>query len=178
MAGSMPSLSDVPIFLDFEASSLSGWPVEIGLAWYDKPGPKERIQSLGFLIRPEPGWDEADWDVLAEEVHGIGLDDLRQEGTPAMDVARAVARLVTGRTLVSDAAGFDAHLLARLFEALPEPAPEVCVLDVTSLLRKLSREAAVRYEAALAEAPIPHRAGPDAIRLARAWRSCQEPGAS
>ena len=177
MAGSMPSLSAVPIFLDFEASSLSGWPVEIGLAWYGRIGPKERIQNLSFLIRPESGWGEADWDALAEEVHGIGLEELRREGRPAMDVARVVAQLVAGRTLVSDAASFDGRLLARLFEAMPEPAPEVQVLDMTSLLRRLSPAVATRCEAVLAEAPIPHRAGPDAIRLALAWRSCQEPGA-
>ncbi|WP_424139648.1 hypothetical protein [Roseomonas chloroacetimidivorans] len=159
------------VFLDFEASSFWGWPIEVGLAWCDGPGPETRFRVTAFLIRPEPDWDKADWDPLAEEVHGIALDHLRRRGAPAPDVARAVARLIEGCTVVSDAADFDGALLQRLFEAMPEAAPDVYVLDLAGLLRRLGPEAAARYDAALAAAPAPHRAGPDALRLARGWQA-------
>jgi hypothetical protein len=162
---------DATVFLDFEASSLGGWPVEVGLAWFDPLAPAEGLRSVSFLLRPEPNWDEADWDPLAEAVHGIALDDLRREGTPAPEAARAVARIVAGRTLMSDAADFDGALLLRLFEAMPEAPPDVRVLDLAGLLRRLGPEAAAWYDTVLAATPAPHRAGPDALRLARAWHA-------
>ncbi|MGY4801340.1 hypothetical protein [Teichococcus aerofrigidensis] len=162
---------DATVFLDFEASSLGGWPVEVGLAWFDPSAPAEGFLSVSFLLRPEPDWDEVDWDPLAAVVHGIALDNLRREGTPAPEAARAVARLVAGRTLMSDAADFDSALLLRLFEAMPEAAPDVRVLDLAGLLRRLEPEAVALYDATLAATPTPHRAGPDALRLARAWHA-------
>ena len=87
---------------------------------------------------------------MAEELHGIALGQLQQRGSPARDIARAVSHLVLGRTLVSDAADFDGALLLRLFEAMPEPPPNVRVLDVAGLVRRLGPETAARYEASLA----------------------------
>jgi hypothetical protein len=82
-----------PLFLDFEASGVLGWPVEVG--WADIRGGE--VVAEGHLIRPEPDWDPAEWDEEAEAVHGIALARLRREGAPARDVAARAAAALRGR---------------------------------------------------------------------------------
>lgn len=63
-----------PIFIDFEASSLSeqSWPIEVGLARLE--GKRVVIESK--LIRPRPDWSEFDWNEKSAAVHGIPRSDL------------------------------------------------------------------------------------------------------
>ena len=69
------------VFLDFEASSLSdkSYPVEVGWVWED--GTEE-----AHLIRPAPHW--TDWDMKAQEIHGIPRAELEQTGEDHREVAR------------------------------------------------------------------------------------------
>jgi hypothetical protein len=47
-----------PVFYDFEASGLTGFPVEIGWAWFDR----DMVKSDSLLIAPAEGWDVVgDW---------------------------------------------------------------------------------------------------------------------
>lgn len=154
-----------PVFLDFEAASAAGWPIEVG--WAEVASSDVVVES--YLIRPEPEWDEAEWDEVAAEVHGIAFDRLFQEGRPASLVADRVAAALSGRLLVSDAAEADAAWLARLMEAHGE-ARDWPVTDLLALERRMDPPARARLRAHLASAgPAPHRAGEDAARLARAW---------
>ncbi|WP_198382976.1 hypothetical protein [Roseomonas sp. KE2513] len=159
------------VFLDFEASSFSGWPIEVALAWI--PGGRSSstgsLASEAWLIQPEPDWDEAEWDPLAEEVHGLSLAELRRDGCSAFGVARAVAERLRGKLVVSDAADVDGALLVRLFEAMGGPAPEYRLVDIASLLRQIDGDGRQRFAAFMGAGPPPHRAEPDALRLAHAW---------
>lgn len=158
------------VFLDFEASSYSGWPIEVALAWIPggRSSPAGSLASKAWLIRPEPDWDEAEWDPLAEEVHGLSLAGLRRNGCSAFEVARAVAERLRGKLVVSDAVDVDGALLVRLFEAMGDPAPDYRLVDIASLLRQVDEDGRRRFTAFMSAGP-PHRAEPDALRLARAW---------
>lgn len=115
--------------LDFEASSLlpGTYPIEIG--WIDQDGVEE-----SHLIRPLDNWlsRPGSWSRESEEVHGISLERLFDEGEPAIDVARrALDILLTlpwrqeggvygagpGHFLFSDAPGFDSGWMSKLIEA-------------------------------------------------------------
>ncbi len=71
----------MPVFLDFEASSLGerSYPIEVGWVFADGAGE-------AHLIRPAPEW--TDWDPAAERIHGIGRGQLMATGTPYGEVAR------------------------------------------------------------------------------------------
>lgn len=154
-----------PVFLDFEAASATGWPIEVG--WAEIVDGE--VVAEGHLIRPEPDWDEAEWDEVAAEVHGIPLERLHQEGQPASLVADRVAAALGNLLLVSDAAEADAAWLARLMEAHGEER-DWPVVDLLALERRMEPFAQTRLRAHLAgSGPAPHRAAEDAARLARAW---------
>ena len=60
----MSGVSAVPVFYDFEASSLDGFPIEIGWARADLAS--GTILSEGHLIRPPAAWDvRGTWDSSA-----------------------------------------------------------------------------------------------------------------
>ena len=154
------------IFLDLEASSLDAdsWPVEVGLAWLVEG----RVEVRSSLIRPDPSWFMRAWSPASAEVHGIPLAELRQAPLAA-EVARWIAGLIGDATVVSDAPEFDARWLARLYETEGGLIlPPVRDFDLLAAAR-FDMAAIRRVYAALDAIPAPHRAGPDAARLARAW---------
>lgn len=153
-----------PLFLDFEACSTIGWPIEVGWAGIEAG----RIVVGCLLIRPEPDWDEGEWDALAEEVYGIPLDGLRREGVPAPVVADRLAAILRVRTVISDAAPCDRAFLDRLVD-LHTDWPDHSLIDLEEAVRWLDEPARARLRASLNGDPAPHRAGEDAARLARAW---------
>ncbi len=114
---------DYPVFIDFEASSLSpqGWPIEIGLAWLLG----KRVVVKSKLIRSRPEWAEEDWDPDSEQVHGIPRADL-EDAESADDVATWLLETITGRVVVSDAPEFDQRWLDRL---LSKPGPQIGDFD-------------------------------------------------
>ena len=161
------------IFLDLEASSLDAdsWPVEVGLAWLVEG----RVEVRSSLIRPDPSWSMRAWSPASAEVHGIPLAELRQAPLAA-EVARWIAGLIGDATVVSDAPEFDARWLARLYETEGGLIlPLVRDFDVLVAAR-CDMAATRRVYAALDRIPAPHRAGPDAARLARAWAAGVEDG--
>jgi DNA polymerase III epsilon subunit-like protein len=154
-----------PVFLDFEASSLSimSHPIEIGCAWIEDG----RVVQHASLIRPQPTW-APDWSAESAAVHGIGRATL-EAAEPAESVAWSFALLLAGRTTVSDAPEFDGPWLDQLLHLLSDP-PSIRIVDFDALLHvAMSHEGQRAAYAALACAPTPHRAGGDAARLANAW---------
>jgi len=154
----------VGLFVDFEASGPDGWLIEVG--WAELV--ESRIITESHLIRPEPEWDEAEWDEVAADVHGISLDQLQAEGKPAIVVANHVVATLRGRLLVSDAAPYDQAFLRRLLD-LRDGDPDWPMADIAALERRMEPEARARLRSTLGRLPSPHRAGPDAARLAHAW---------
>lgn len=99
-----------PVFMDFEASSLSkdSYPIEV--AWSNTDG---SIES--YLIRPEPNWTH--WDEHAEiEFHGISRNELMEKGLPVEWVVGRMRGKLKGQYVYVDGGEFDAAWCERLFD--------------------------------------------------------------
>ena len=147
-----------PIFIDIEASSLTGWPIEIGLSRLGPIG----IETWSCLIQPRPGWREADWDPRSAEIHGIAREQLHT--APAADMVAEAVEARLGAHVLSDCPEFDGKWLTML---LRRP---VQLLHFDDAVREtFGPEALGRAQDLLASLPHPHRAGPDAEAMAQAW---------
>lgn len=174
----------MPIFLDFEASSLakSSYPIEV--AWVDSRGGSE-----SWLIRPAPEW--TDWDPAAELVHGLSRVRLMAEGTPVEAVAGRMMKRLSGRRVFASAPSWDGKWLSTLLRAAGLPRHALRVQDTRlafseaalAILRPalgdvaaLSAAEAIVIEAiTAAEAqPVAHRALADARREFETWRDVQQ----
>lgn len=152
------------IFVDVEASgpAADSGPLELGAAWISDNVVKVRSS----LIRPRPSWPLSAWSPQSAAVHGVPLDALAS-APEADEVAETFGELFAGSILVSDAPQYDQRWFDKLFGSR---GPQ---------LRDFHHEAASRFgpnsnaldrlNETLARSPAPHRAGPDARRLARAW---------
>ncbi len=102
------------IFLDFEASSLSGesYPIEVG--WAGEDGSEE-----AHLIRPAPEW--TDWDAAAEAIHKISREQLLAGGEPHDQVARRMLDALGEEDVYVTAPSWDGAWLSRLLRAAGLP---------------------------------------------------------
>jgi hypothetical protein len=151
------------LFLDFEASSLTpgSWPVEIGYAWIEAG----RVRSRATLIAPRTDWSMDDWSEVSARVHGIPLAAIRA-GAPADVVAGETDRFAEFE-VVSENPAWEQRWLDRLRAGR---RPRIEVRPIRAALReRLDDAAAGAVVQALFRSAAPHRAGPDAERLARAW---------
>lgn len=153
--------------LDFEASSLSheSWPIEVGLSWLAGG----EVQTWSTLIRPAPDWNLSDWAPQSAAVHGIALEEL-DDAPAAYKIANDLLRHLGDRVLVSDAPEFETRWLTRLLKAGAQAmVPNVENYHRVSFASFSGLALDMLYEA-LERSPAPHRAGPDSVRLAHAWR--------
>lgn len=99
------------IILDFEASGLhpESYPIQVG--WFDVITGEQD----GFYITPAPTWTY--WDCNAQDVHGISRDFLVANGIDATEGAERLNARLAGKSVYSDAAGFDGYWLEELFYA-------------------------------------------------------------
>ncbi len=95
-------------FLDFEASSLDGYPIEVAISTADG-----RIRS--WLIRPT--WRWTDWSTKAEALHGISREMLARDGASVRDVARDLDEALGDGVAYSDSPDYDGRWCRQLFEA-------------------------------------------------------------
>lgn len=155
-----------PIFIDFEASSLTpnSWPIEIGLACLEAL----EVHLASRLIRPDPGWSPDTWSLASTAVHGIPRTAL-DVAKHAANVARWAIAMIRHRTPVSDAPAFDQRWLGCLLATEPSLARPVIVDFDAAAARRFRRPALVRVYERLDHLPTPHRAEADARRLAHAW---------
>jgi hypothetical protein len=159
------------IFLDFEASALTpgSWPVEIGYAWIEDG----RVRSRASLIAPRPEWSMDDWSASAAGVHGIARTELAD--APAADAVAAETDAFAGFDVVSDNPRWEQIWLDRLRTGRDRR------IEVRPLARviaeRLDEDAASTLACALFRSDSPHRAGPDAERLAAAWATATAPRA-
>ena len=155
------------VFLDIEAAGLApgAWPIEIGLACILPSG---GIVSDSELIRPDPTWQEDLWSPESAEVHRIPRQML-DTAPEATDVAAWTMERLAGRVAVSDAPEYDGRWLRTLLLTV-ETDPVVRIVDFDRLVAMAFDTARLRrvYHA-LDLLPTPHRAAPDAERLARAY---------
>jgi DNA polymerase III subunit epsilon len=160
-------MSETVIFLDFEASSLfqDSWPIEIGLARLEEG---MRVFSEAKLIFPHADWPMTAWSPASQAVHGIPFENLTS-ALPAAEVAAwALARL-EGRVVLSDNPAWERKWLDRLLAVIGR-AGAVPVLPYFGWVEaKLDPHRLDWLHEHLARRKPPHRAGPDAARLAEAY---------
>ena len=153
------------VFIDFEASGLgaNSWPIEVGLSWIESDG----VKTWSSLIRPAPDWSMDAWDPVSAEVHGIPLDDLANAPN-GRDVTEQAAKLLSGKTVCSDAPAYDENWAKRLFLESPYIV-SFRIFDIYSAFQYVLSEAGMDHAfEELSRLPAPHRAGPDAERYAKA----------
>ncbi len=99
----------MPMFLDFEASSLSSDSYPIEIAWSDGSG---QIQS--YLISPVtiPEW--TDWSEESAQIHGITKQQLVDEGHTPDDVVQKFLPFLRESVIYTDAVAYDEFWLRRL----------------------------------------------------------------
>ncbi len=158
-------MSDL-IFLDCEASSLSqnSYPIEIGWARLSASG---EIAVDSCLIKPAPSWD--DWDPAAEKVHGILMGDLLAHGLAPQEATQKIAAALAGETVWSDSE-CDLIWCRRLFDVVDRGNPfrwrHVDALWINYSQAVSDNAYQVAEKLVDQSGPVPHRAGPDAARLA------------
>ena len=107
------------------------------------------------------------WDPVSAEVHGIPLDDLANAPF-ARDVAEQAAKLLSGKTVCSDAPAYDENWAKRLFLEAPEIV-SFRIFDIYSAFQHVLSEVGMDHAfEKFSRLPAPHRAGPDAERYAKA----------
>ncbi len=156
--------------IDFEGSSLHGYPIEVGLAAWE-PG-STVIRTWSTLILPEEEWmdDFPLWDAAAYDLHRIGQADLLKHGRPVREVVRRLGDILGGSIAYCDGGEIDAAFSARLHGAA-NVAPHWRLGSMADMVRSTCGEViqarAVLARIFRADADIQHRAGPDAVRLIR-----------
>lgn len=102
------------IFLDFEASGLNGYPIEVGLAIVQSD---RSIVTVGRLIRHDEWLDQVDmWDHTAEALHRIRRADLLEHGRPPTEVCAWLDELLGDQVACIDSP-YDRMWLSDLFSA-------------------------------------------------------------
>lgn len=154
-------------FIDFEASSLAAnsWPIEVGIS---RVGTTGEVETWSSLVRPSAAWPVEGWSEASARVHNIARGDL-ETATAAHRVAREVVHRLKDCIVLSDAPEFDQRWLDRLLD-LDGQAGAVMLRDFDgAAFGVFSGLALDRLYEKLERLPAPHRAGPDAERMARAW---------
>lgn len=165
-----------PVFYDIEASGFDGYPIEVGWAWWDAA--KHDICSEAHLIKPDAVWEiDQTWDQRAEELHGISLRQLEQEGEPTLKIAQRMNAALAGRDLYATSP-YDETWLNHLFDSagletaftLHQTSADILIMQQA---RKLRHDQValqnIMHQAAEA-APHTHRAEADARHLAVLWQ--------
>ncbi len=166
------------LFLDIEASGLNSasFPIEIGWVLDDEAEPES------FLVKPHETWDfVSGWSEQSAAIHGIAPAMLEAEGLSVAEACTRLDEATHGRLVVSDAPQHDDWWLGRLYAAASREKTWA-VGDVERLYGGLAQEAgldpaeAARLLTRIEQIyPHPHRAGPDALRLAKAARALADP---
>lgn len=150
--------------IDFEASSMKGYPIEVGVAIFDPARPYLSLWSS--LIKPTVQWLQTiSWDPVAAQMHGIARADLTNAQS-AFDVGRQLNTLLAPIGVAyCDGWKWDHRWLFLLMEECPEPCA-FQLSDAGALGRALGIRPSALFEREN-EAPLDHRAVSDAERLLR-----------
>ena len=149
-----------PSFLDFEASSLDGYPIEVAISTGEGD-----IRS--WLIRPT--WRWTDWSVKAEALHGISREMLARDGASVRDVARELNEALEDGVAYSDSPKYDGWWCRQLFEAAGEQMRFRIGHAGTLIPDVPGYNAAIEAEARRLAGP-PHRAARDVAYLVELHR--------
>lgn len=155
------------VVLDLEASALGpgSFPIEAGVAVIE--GASKPIQMWSSLIKPTNDWEaQGLWSRESQAVHGITIEELRGEGRSVESTCDTLNDLLRSATaVVTDAPMYDQAWLDRLFDAAGKEQ-QFIIYDFERLAGCLDVEAYRQFVHLLERSSAPHRAGPDALRLA------------
>ena len=169
------------VFVDFEASSLGpdSYPIEVGWAFEDG-------RCEAHLIRPAPAW--TDWDPLAEAIHGLARGELLARGEAHDVVARRVLEALSPHRAFASAPSWDGNWLSVLLRAAGLPRHAMRLADAGQAHLQAARDGLAERmadpglvdvaaaalvtdaQAAMAQAPVRHRALADAQQELALWR--------
>ncbi len=147
-------------FIDFEAPALSSHvcPIEAGVAVWQRG---EAIRTWSSLIWRQP---DALWSEKSEAIHKISRQELEAAPRPMIVATRLNALLAPIGCAHADGLPYDDDWCHALFRAAGierrftiKPMPNVNVVQAWRIAVYLRRDR-----------NVPHRAGPDAVRLMRA----------
>lgn len=168
-----------PIFIDFEASSIQGFPIQIAY------GTSEEDLKC-FLIKPLPIWNNAlyMWDYNAQDMHGFSKNYINQYGINTETVVREVSEDLKGKTIYADN-GADMNWLLMLLDDVAEQTgetyPEPKFKLIQTLLYELKIPSDIAYEAGVlanekfkSKGLVAHKADNDALNHIWTWESIQE----
>ncbi len=157
-------------FLDFEASGLGpgSWPVEIGWA-------RSGEEAHSLLIKPHDAWALAEWNPVAERMHGFTIDCLQAEGHEVGEVCDVLDGELIGATVYSDAPSYDGFWLTVLYDAA-ERSPTFELSDLQILLKSISSPRDIARSEFIADTnePHTHRAAQDVRHMMEVYRLCCE----
>jgi hypothetical protein len=157
------------VIVDFEASCLGphSYPIEAGIARWD--GPSHPVLTWSSLILPQPRWIEhGDWTLEAQRIHGIAPADLEGAHTPH-EVVTGLRTVGQGiERALCDGGDHDLRWLTRLTMASGWPYLPFGLSDFRTRTMDLDPDAFERTVRHLETTDVPHRAGPDAVRLLQA----------
>jgi len=147
--------------IDFEASSMTGYPIEVGIAIHTPERPYLSVWSS--LIKPEIAWlQNMHWDQVSAQIHGIARSQLKHAPS-AWDVAHQLNELLRDIGIAyCDGWRFDHRWLFLLMKACPEKCAFE-LRDLSALDRMLGIPPSSLFEDK--NYPTEHRAGADAKRL-------------
>lgn len=154
------------LVVDFEASCLGpySYPIEAGIARWEGPGHPIRVWSS--LIQPQARWIEhGDWTWEAQQIHGIEPADLERGRSPHDVVSGLRAMSVGMGKALCDGGEHDLRWLTRLTMASGWPHLPFGLDDFDDKTTSLDGPAYMGMLEILEHTPIPHRAGPDAVRM-------------
>ena len=101
------------LFIDFEASGIApdSYPIEVAVVSSET--------SFSSLITPARYWTH--WSFVAQDMHGLCQDQLRQRGDTPVAVAKQMNQLFAGQVLCSDSPqdGFWLDVLYEAAELMP-----------------------------------------------------------
>jgi hypothetical protein len=125
------AVTKLPLFLDFEASSLSSNSYPIEVAWSRADGSIE-----DHLISPVgiDSWD--DWSQLSEKVHGISMAELIAHGESPYSICCLMNEQLVGQVVYTDNPMYDGMWLAELFSVVNGTRLKFSLGHVDELLMK------------------------------------------
>jgi len=122
----------MPVFLDFEASSLASGSYPIEVAWGSS---EDSIES--HLISPAGIVTWTDWSMAAQQLHGLTREQLLSEGQQPIWVARRMNEQLKGQIVYTDNPDYDGFWLEQLFKRSAGLKPAFRLVHVDDLLRSL-----------------------------------------
>lgn len=158
---------NLPIFLDVEASSLSGDSYPIEIAW-NMPSGEIECHLINPYLYPR---EYDDWSPDAQACHGLSREYLMDRGEAPIFVVERMLDALTSQKVYTNAPDFDGFWIRRLFSAVNK-SMSLQFMDTASLFNYFCPEPSKYDVEARKRAGGIHRATFDVMYLIEVYRLC------